>query len=62
LFFGLMKKAIKCSATNQELINDKGSVIFKCPNCLQADIVRSNKCRVLAARYVCPSCGFEGPN
>jgi len=55
-------KQLKCSATKKELVNDRGSVIFKCPNCLKADIVRSHKCRILATKYTCPNCGFEGPN
>jgi len=57
-----MEKIPRCSATNKELVNDKGSVIFKCPNCLDAEIVRSFQSRVLATKYVCPKCGFEGPN
>tara|TARA_Y100000310_G_C20436031_1_gene693770 strand:+ start:415 stop:597 length:183 start_codon:yes stop_codon:yes gene_type:complete len=57
-----MEKILKCSATNKELVNDKGSVVFKCPNCLDAEIIRSFKSRVLATKYVCPKCGFEGPN
>ncbi len=57
-----MEKVLKCSATSKELVNDKGSVVFKCPNCLDSDIIRSFKSRVLATKYVCPKCGFEGPN
>ncbi|MBS3170558.1 RNA-binding protein [Candidatus Woesearchaeota archaeon] len=57
-----MEKVLKCSASKTELTNDKGSVIFKCPKCGQADIIRSYHSRELATKYECPKCGFEGPN
>ncbi|MDP3918726.1 MAG: zinc finger domain-containing protein [Nanoarchaeota archaeon] len=57
-----MKQVLKCSATNKELTNDVGSVIFKCPNCMDAEIIRSKNSRVLGTRYKCPKCDFEGPN
>jgi predicted RNA-binding Zn-ribbon protein involved in translation (DUF1610 family) len=57
-----MEKKTKCLATQQELTNDVGSVVFKCPNCLDYDIVRSKKCRELGTKYTCPKCEFEGPN
>ena len=37
-------------------------VKFKCPNCGKSDIVRSQKERVRAVKYLCKDCGFEGPN
>jgi Zn-ribbon RNA-binding protein len=39
-----------------------GSVKFKCPNCGKSEIVRTQHDRKIAAPYVCPACGFEGPN
>ena len=51
-----------CNATNVRIANDRGSVIFKCPSCQDADIIRSTKAREIVAKYVCPKCGFEGPN
>jgi len=57
-----MEKVIKCTSSNVEIANNKGSVIFKCPKCAKADIVRSYHSRELGTRYVCPQCGFEGPN
>ncbi len=57
-----MQKVLQCSATKRELTNDQGSVVFKCPNCLDADIVRSKMSRKLGSKYTCPKCGFEGPN
>lgn len=52
----------RCISTGKEIANDSGSVKFKCPNCLDAVIVRSLSARKLATKYVCPKCGFEGPN
>ena len=39
-----------------------GSVVFPCPQCGQTKIVRSFHEREIATKYVCGSCGFEGPN
>ncbi len=57
-----MEKTLHCSASKEELSNNKGSVVFKCPKCVQADITRSFHSRELGTRYTCPQCGFEGPN
>ncbi|MFT4311023.1 MAG: zinc finger domain-containing protein [Candidatus Woesearchaeota archaeon] len=56
-----MEALKKCTSTNTRITNDSGSVVFKCPKCGH-EIVRSKKARQIVARYVCPSCGFEGPN
>ncbi|MFH1332290.1 MAG: zinc finger domain-containing protein [archaeon] len=56
-----MKKLI-CSSCDKETINEKGSVMFKCPSCGQSDIIRCLHCRKIGARYKCPVCEFEGPN
>ncbi len=39
-----------------------GSVTFSCPQCGKQEITRSFHERQLATKYVCRSCGFEGPN
>jgi len=57
-----MEAAKKCLSLNKEIMNDPGSVIFVCPSCEKAEIVRSKQSRAIAARYTCPSCGFSGPN
>ncbi|MDD4878260.1 MAG: zinc finger domain-containing protein [Candidatus Nanoarchaeia archaeon] len=51
-----------CQSCKKELTNDKGSAVFKCPQCLKYEIKRCRHCREIGARYVCPSCGFSGPN
>ncbi|MBI3032646.1 DUF1610 domain-containing protein [Candidatus Woesearchaeota archaeon] len=57
-----MKADIKCVSTGQKIANDIGSVTFKCPQCGDYEIVRSEYARVIAAPYKCPKCSFEGPN
>lgn len=51
----------KCLTCNKELINDKGAISFKCPKC-DFIIMRCSECRRKGSKYVCPKCGFEGPN
>lgn len=51
-----------CIATNKEILNDVGSVSFKCPQCKIGIIVRSKNARQIVAPYTCPECGFVGPN
>lgn len=36
-------------------------VKFKCPNCGQGVIIRSNKERLLGLEWICPVCGYIGP-
>ena len=43
------------------VVNDVGSVFFKCPVCHKEEIVRSRKARVLVKPYKCNSCNFVGP-
>ena len=57
-----MEQILRCSATKRVLTNDQGAVVFKCPNCMDATIVRSRQARMLSTKYTCPKCGFEGPN
>jgi Zn-ribbon RNA-binding protein len=51
-----------CLSTKRKVANDSGSVSFKCPKCLDYEIVRSTHARSNAIKYTCPKCGFEGPN
>jgi len=57
-----MTERLKCNSCGKEIINDKGSVQFNCPNCGKGIIIRCRHCREIAAKYKCPICGFEGPN
>ncbi len=57
-----MKAELKDTATNASLSNQKGSVLFKCPSCGKTDVKRSFRSRVIATKYKCIDCGFEGPN
>lgn len=52
---------VKYDQYGNKIINEAGNVIFKCPNCADADIARSRKARELAKEYSCPKCGFVGP-
>ncbi|MEM4711081.1 MAG: zinc finger domain-containing protein [Candidatus Woesearchaeota archaeon] len=51
-----------CISCKVSLINNKGATRFLCPNCGKYEITRCGKCREIVAKYVCPECGFEGPN
>ncbi len=50
-----------CNSCKKEISNE-GGVTFTCPNCGKTEIVRCMHCKELAAKYVCSSCLFEGPN
>ncbi len=50
------------ASTNVSVANDDGSVQFLCPACSKGMIVRSKVSRQIVVKYVCPHCGFEGPN
>jgi len=52
----------KCISCKKDLSNEKESILFKCPECKKYEIRRCGECRKKGAIYVCPSCGFEGPN
>jgi Zn-ribbon RNA-binding protein len=53
---------LECSALKTNIANDRGAVVFDCPNCGEHKIVRSKRAREIIAKYTCPSCGFTGPN
>ena len=57
-----MATEFKDNATNESLSNERGSVVFKCPACGKSTINRVFQSRVLATKYKCKDCGFEGPN
>ncbi|MGY0288331.1 MAG: RNA-binding protein [Thermoproteota archaeon] len=50
-----------CVSCGRRVTYEKNVVVFKCPNCGEAKIVRCNKCREHVNDYVCPACGFRGP-
>ena len=50
------------TTTGVALSNDVGSASFPCPSCGKATIYRTRKAREIVVKYVCPECGFEGPN
>ena len=50
------------TGTGKSLANDVGSTSFPCPNCSKVTIHRTRKERELGVKYICPKCGFEGPN
>ncbi|MBI2564392.1 RNA-binding protein [Candidatus Woesearchaeota archaeon] len=52
----------QCMSCRKSIMNDRGSVFFKCPKCLKEDIVRCSSCRKNAVKFTCPQCEFTGPN
>jgi len=53
---------MKCISCKEKITNNSGATTFKCPNCGKYDIVRCGNCRKTVTKYVCPECGFTGPN
>lgn len=51
-----------CISCKKKVANDTGDAGFNCPNCGEFEIVRCSTCRSNATKYICPNCGFEGPN
>ncbi|MCW1293553.1 MAG: zinc finger domain-containing protein [Candidatus Rehaiarchaeum fermentans] len=49
-----------CVSCKTDLSIREGSTSFKCPKCGE-NIGRCGNCRKRGVKYVCPSCGFEGP-
>ncbi len=49
------------TSTGTALANDIGATSFPCPQC-GTTIFRTRKDREIVIKYVCSSCGFEGPN
>ncbi len=51
-----------CISCHKLVTNTKATTSFKCPQCQKYDILRCGDCRKNAVQYVCPGCGFAGPN
>jgi len=51
-----------CNSCHMDIVNIKGSTSFKCPNCNKHEITRCGHCKILASKYLCSVCSFEGPN
>ena len=58
----MSEQNLACSSCKKNVANSKGTTVFNCPNCNKQEIVRCAHCRAIVAKYVCPSCSFEGPN
>ena len=58
----MIMKGKTCSSCKTRIVNDKSSVVFSCPNCGKAEIVRCGNCRSNGIKYKCSSCEFDGPN
>ncbi|MCH8003439.1 MAG: RNA-binding protein [Nanoarchaeota archaeon] len=58
----MLKEKVVCSSCKKNVANSKGTTVFNCPNCGKTEITRCIHCREIAAKYVCLSCSFEGPN
>lgn len=52
---------MKCTSCNTNLLSEDNFTKFKCPSCLESDIVRCAKCRLRSNVYACGKCGFKGP-
>ena len=58
----MVKKEKHCISCNIKIGASDAAVTFDCPNCGKAEIVRCKACRTKVIKYICPKCGFEGPN
>jgi predicted RNA-binding Zn-ribbon protein involved in translation (DUF1610 family) len=52
----------RSTAMGVSIVNDKGSVSFRCPKCGETEVIRSRYERENAVKYACAKCGFSGPN
>ncbi|MBU0929944.1 MAG: RNA-binding protein [Nanoarchaeota archaeon] len=57
-----MEIDLKCNSCKENIDQNKGSSVFKCPSCAKQKIIRCNRCKKTGIRYKCNSCGFIGPN
>jgi predicted RNA-binding Zn-ribbon protein involved in translation (DUF1610 family) len=57
-----MAKKKNCISCKKDITNDVGTTTFLCPKCGKYEITRCKHCREIAAKYICPGCGFSGPN
>ena len=58
----MAEKELICNSCKTKISNVKGSVIFKCPSCLDNNIIRCLHCRQISAKYECSNCKYSGPN
>ena len=58
----MIKKDFKSKTETVDTVNPVGTVVFKCPSCRKANVVRIPFERKNCIKYRCDSCGFEGPN
>ncbi|MEM4336712.1 MAG: zinc finger domain-containing protein [Candidatus Woesearchaeota archaeon] len=56
------EKMLFCISCKKKIINDPTTTRFKCPKCAKYEIIRCGHCKSIVAKYVCPECGFSGPN
>lgn len=57
-----MTDRILSTTSKENIANDKGAIVFACPQCNFDSIVRSSTERKNVTQYTCPKCGFTGPN
>lgn len=57
-----MATRILSTTSKDNIANDVGAVMFACPACGYDKIIRSSGERKNVTNYVCPKCGFTGPN
>ena len=53
-------KPMKCTSCHVNVLSENNFTKFKCPACLENDVIRCEACRRKSNVFVC-SCGFEGP-
>ncbi|MBI3190705.1 RNA-binding protein [archaeon] len=53
--------SMRCISCNINLLSEDDFTVFKCPSCLESEIVRCSGCRLHSRIYICPKCGFKGP-
>ncbi len=52
---------MKCSSCGVEVSAKKNFVRFKCPSCLETEIVRCFNCKTSSQKFECGKCKFVGP-
>ena len=52
---------VKYDEHGNKIVNEVGSITFKCPACGDAEISRTKRARSVSKEYNCPKCGFVGP-
>ena len=52
---------MKCTSCGTDVRARENFVVFPCPKCGEAMIVRCERCKAIGRKYVCPKCGFVGP-